>query len=245
VLSLALDAGTSVQQRARDARYQALREHATAHGCSAIAVAHTLDDQAETVLARLLRGSGVRGLAGALRRREDAVVRPLLDVSRAEVLAYLAELGVAPIVEDPANADPRYLRSRVRHRLLPVLSAEQPEITAMLAQLADDAREHRQIVEALADAAGPNVEPPEIAALAAMPPPVRRERLRRWAEMHRVPSLGRVHLEALERLCLTARGEARLPGAVVVAIENGRLALRPIHDPRPSPPTQSDSVEEA
>ncbi len=243
VLSLGLEGGASVQERARDARYAALLARATARGCSAIAVAHTLDDQAETVLARLLRGAGVRGLAGALRRRDDRVIRPLLDVSRQEVLAYLDELGLTPIVEDPSNRDARFLRSRVRHSLLPSLAAEQPEIASMLAQLADDAREHRELVEAIATDAGAAADPAiaslEIAAVAPREPPVRRELLRRWAERNGLASLGRVHLEALERLCLTARGEARLPGALVVAIENGRLVLRPIDDPRPDAPTRS------
>jgi tRNA(Ile)-lysidine synthase len=245
VLGLSLAPGHAIQERARDARYEALLHHAIATGCEAVAVAHTRDDQAETVLARLLRGAGVRGLAGALRRRDDRVVRPMLDVSRAEVLAYLQDLGLTPLVDDPSNRDDRFLRSRVRHRLLPTMAQEQPEIAAMLARLADDAREHREIVEGLADDLEPLASEP-ITTLARARGPLRRELLRRWAIAEGLAPLGRVHLEALERLCLTARGEARLPGAVVVAIQNGRLALRPIDDPRPSPPpTQSDSIEEA
>ncbi|MBN8610906.1 MAG: tRNA lysidine(34) synthetase TilS [Deltaproteobacteria bacterium] len=244
VLGLSLGAGNAIQERARDARYEALLRHASEEGCDAVAVAHTRDDQAETVLARLLRGAGVRGLAGALRRRDDRVVRPMLDVSRAEILAYLGDLGLTPLVDDPSNRDDRFLRSRVRHGLLPTLAAEQPEIASMLARLADDAREHREMVEGLADELEP-LASPSLAVLARARPPLRRELLRRWGVRQGLAPLGRVHLEALERLCLTARGEARLPGAFVVAIENGRLALRPIHDPRPSPPTQSDSVEEA
>lgn len=224
LLRLSLEPGASTQGRARDARYAALSAHATQRACSAIAVAHTLDDQAETVLERMLRGAGIRGLSGALRRREDRVIRPMLDVSRAEVRAYLHDLGLSPLVEDPSNADPRFLRVRVRSKLLPGLAHEQPEIASMLARLADDAREHREIVETLAERVGVE-DGLERTRLVAEPPPVRRQVWRRWASHHGVPQLGRAHLEALDTLCLTGRGEARLPGARVVVIESGRLVV--------------------
>lgn len=224
--SLALPGGSGVQRRARDARYAALARIAEERGCDAVAVAHTLDDQAETVLARVLRGTGVRGLAGALRRRDDAVVRPLLDVRRAEVMAYLEAIHQPVLVEDPSNADERYLRVRIRRRLLPTLEAEQPNLARMLAHLADDAAEHRALVErearAVADRGAP--EPPSQVWLASLPAPVRRQALRSFAEAHGA-TLGRSHLEALERLCLAGRGEVLLSGGKTILIDGGALAL--------------------
>ena len=223
ILGLALAPGPGAQARARTARYAALSGLAQARGLAAIAVGHTLDDQAETVLARLLRGAGVRGLAGALRRREDGVIRPLLDCDRAAVMSFLAARGVAALVEDPTNCSPRFLRSRVRHQLLPALAVEQPAIRAMLARLADDAEAHRALAESLA---GPAEDAPQIASLAAAAGPVRRERLRRWAQLHGVGALGRTNLEALERAVLTARGEVRLPNRLLASIEEGRLVAQ-------------------
>ncbi len=225
LVSLRLARGAAVQRRAREARYAALGRLATERGCDVVAVAHTLDDQAETVLARLLRGAGVRGLAGAHRRRVDGVVRPLLDATRAEVLAYLRAIAQPVLVEDPSNQDARYLRARVRHRLLPLLVREQPALARALAALADDAAEHRALVERVVGALAPRALA-SVEALAGLEPPLRREALRRWAREQARVELGRPHLEALERLCLTTRGEVRLPEGGVVLIQGGALTLR-------------------
>ncbi|MFO0714828.1 MAG: tRNA lysidine(34) synthetase TilS [Sandaracinus sp.] len=233
---LSLSPGPAIQERAREARYAALAELARSRGANAIAVAHTRDDQAETVLSRLLRGAGLRGLAGALPRRQDGVIRPLLDCDRADVLGYLASVGEAAWVEDPSNRDPRFLRTRIRTGLLPALATEEPAIGASLARLADEAREQRELVEALADAVAIE-ESPTIEELRALRAPVRREVLRRWVGGAR--PLGRAHLEALEGLCLTARGEARLPGAICVRIEGGRLTRAAL------PTEDGGAVEEA
>src|SRR6185503_18901729 len=106
---------------ARRERYAFLRRVKDATGASAIAVAHTRDDQAETVLLRLLRGAGRTGLA-AMRPRSAGLVRPMLGVSRQQVMAHLRARGL-DWREDPTNADTRLLRNRVRHELLPLLEA--------------------------------------------------------------------------------------------------------------------------
>lgn len=136
-IALQLERGTS-HARAREARYEALRALASELAADAIAVGHTLDDQAETVLARLLRGSGVRGLRGIKRRREDGVVRPLLDARRVEVRAHLERHQVGSI-EDPSNSDRRFLRVRVRRDILPTLESESAAVARHLAALADEA----------------------------------------------------------------------------------------------------------
>jgi tRNA(Ile)-lysidine synthase len=128
----------SLQDAARRARLEALRACAAARGCLRVALGHTADDQAETVLFRIVRGTGLRGLAGIPYQR-DGFVRPLLDVRRQEVLAYLRKLRVG-FFEDPSNRDPRYTRSRVRHTWLPFLAAENPRVVEALLALAEDAR---------------------------------------------------------------------------------------------------------
>jgi tRNA(Ile)-lysidine synthase len=124
---------------ARRARYDWLREIALRHDANAVAVGHTRDDQAETVLHRLLRGTGLRGLAGMPTRRRLGggvmLVRPLLDESRDELHAYLHALGQTYRV-DATNADTTRTRSRIRHDLLPKLAAEyNPRIVEALTRL--------------------------------------------------------------------------------------------------------------
>jgi tRNA(Ile)-lysidine synthase len=103
-----------------------------------VATGHTQTDQAETVLIRLLRGTGLAGLSGVAPLR-DRVIRPLVDVRRPEVEEFLAARGLRP-VRDPSNEDARFLRSRVRAAILPALSAESAGIVETLAGIADEAR---------------------------------------------------------------------------------------------------------
>src|SRR5260370_28828954 len=107
---------------ARVARYQALDRAAAAAGAAAILLGHTRDDQAETVLLGLARGSGARSLAG-MATRHGRYLRPLLGISRAQTRAACAALNLEPW-DDPQNADPGYARARVRHRLLPALDPQ-------------------------------------------------------------------------------------------------------------------------
>jgi tRNA(Ile)-lysidine synthase len=101
-----------------------------------VATAHTADDRAETVLARILRGAGARGLA-VLSPLDGRRVRPLIRARRSDVLAHLAHHGV-PSVEDPSNQDPRFVRTRLRHEVLPLLATLDPRVVDHLNDLADD-----------------------------------------------------------------------------------------------------------
>jgi tRNA(Ile)-lysidine synthetase-like protein len=127
-----------LQDAARRARLEALEALARARGARRVALGHNADDQAETVLFRIVRGTGLRGLSGIPYRR-DPFVRPLLDVPRAEIQRYLARRSI-PFATDPSNADPRYTRARIRHRLLPLLAAENPRVAEALVRLARAAR---------------------------------------------------------------------------------------------------------
>jgi tRNA(Ile)-lysidine synthase len=127
--------GPNLMARARKARFAALRAAlAGAHG-TLIATGHHADDRAETVLMRLLRGSGPVGL-GALPARSSDLIRPLIRARRTDVMAHLERHRV-PFSLDPTNRDPRFLRTRVRHELLPIIETVSPAIVDHLCSLAD------------------------------------------------------------------------------------------------------------
>jgi tRNA(Ile)-lysidine synthase len=131
------DAPPKNEDDARNARYEFLRRVASELGATAIATGHTRDDQAETVLLHLTRGSGLAGLAG-MRPERDGIVRPLLTIGRADTVAVCAAAEITPR-EDPTNRSLRLARNRVRHRVLPELAKLNPEITTAIARLADAA----------------------------------------------------------------------------------------------------------
>jgi tRNA(Ile)-lysidine synthase len=151
VVTVAVDAGGSLEAVARTARYRALEACAARLQASRIAVAHTLDDQAETVLMRLLAGAGVRGLAGIPPVR-GRIIRPLIETRRAALVAALTEWRL-DWVEDPSNRDLRFFRNRIRHELLPALaSGYNPGIVRALGRVARLARESTDAQDRLATA---------------------------------------------------------------------------------------------
>jgi tRNA(Ile)-lysidine synthase len=133
---VAVAPGGDLHRRARDARYAALEAAAAAVGAVAIATAHHRDDRAETVLERLLHGAHLEGL-GVLPLRDGNRFRPLIDASRADVLAHCARHQLR-FAEDPSNHNRRFLRARLRAEVLPLLREISPQIDAHLAALADD-----------------------------------------------------------------------------------------------------------
>jgi tRNA(Ile)-lysidine synthase len=128
----------SLQELAREARLGVLLEIAERTSCSAVAFGHHADDQAETVLFRILRGTGITGLAGIPYRR-DQFVRPLLDVWRYQITAFLNKRKIS-YISDPSNHNRRFARVRIRHDLMPLLSRENPKLAEALCALAKSAR---------------------------------------------------------------------------------------------------------
>lgn len=122
----------SLEASARDARYRLLRQIAAEQGATRIAVGHTIDDQAETVLMHLLRGSGINGLSG-MRPLTHTIIRPLLVVRRADTAAYCQEHHL-DVASDATNEDRRFTRNRLRHDIIPVLETIQPHIQPILAR---------------------------------------------------------------------------------------------------------------
>lgn len=144
VREVAEERGISLETAARTARYEWLAELAHSEGAQSVAVGHNADDQVETVLHRLLRGAGWRGLSGMRPRRRlsDRVElhRPLLCVRRSEISAFLEEIG-QDFREDTSNADLAFTRNRIRHELLPLLRSDyNPAVDDILLRLADHAR---------------------------------------------------------------------------------------------------------
>lgn len=142
--------GESKQQGARKIRYQLLKNFAETGGYHRIALGHHGDDQAETVLMRILRGAGLHGLGGIPMQR-GAFIRPLLTVYKEQIIRYCQEFGV-PYIQDETNLEPIYLRNKVRQELLPLLAREyNPEIVPQLVQLAELAREDESELQATAE----------------------------------------------------------------------------------------------
>jgi tRNA(Ile)-lysidine synthase len=138
----------SIEEAARRLRYRFFAELLSKELLHAVATAHTLDDQAETVLAKFLRGAWTEGLAGIAPKLESAgVVRPLLAVTRAEIEAYLRALG-QPWRTDSSNADTAFTRNRIRHELLPQLESFNPRIRQHLAHMATLARDEEAFLSA-------------------------------------------------------------------------------------------------
>jgi len=144
----------TLQEAARLLRYAALEEMAAELGADCIATAHNLDDQAETVLMRLLRGTGPDGLGGIPERSPDGrIVRPLLQVPRAEILAYAAAQGVE-WREDSSNRDGPYTRNRLRQHWLPGLASEfNPQLLRVIGNLAEAQRRESEWIGSLVDEA--------------------------------------------------------------------------------------------
>jgi tRNA(Ile)-lysidine synthase len=184
VVGVRIGAG-SVEAAARAARHAALEAAAERVGAARIALGHTADDQAETLLMRVLEGTGVRGLAGIPPVR-GRLIRPLLESRHRDAVAALAAAGVSWL-EDPSNRDPRFFRNRVRHALLPRLAEETGgDLVARLARLARGAREAVDALDRLAAVELSRLGREEDdgalvlsrAALAALPRPVAAEVLR-------------------------------------------------------------------
>jgi tRNA(Ile)-lysidine synthase len=221
----------SVEDAARRIRYDFLEQAADAFGADRIAVGHTQDDQAETVLLKLIRGAGLTGLAG-IRPRRGRIVRPLLDAARADLRKYLSDLG-EQWIEDESNEDLANPRNRIRHRVLPELDCATGASTRpAIARAGGLAREDTEWLDELAELRYEQLAQPsedgvtiEAAVLAAEPPPVRRRVL---LKALRVAAGGREvgldHVEAAGAALAGSAGGADFPGGRV-ELRRGKLVL--------------------
>ncbi len=236
VLTVTVGTAGGPEAAARDARYGALAEAAGRLGASAVLLGHTRDDQAETVLLGLARGSGLRSLSG-MAAVSGLYRRPFLDLPRSATVAACQALGLA-FWDDPHNADPRYTRVRVRSRVLPVLEEELgPGVAEALARTARLARDDAEALDewaesvyqdcALSDTGGQVTL--AVPGLEKVPGGVRRRVLRRAAIAAGAPSgaLSATHVLAVERLITHWRGQkgVDLPGGLSAVRRYGTLIL--------------------
>ena len=223
-------AGISLEMAARAARYAFFARTAHQVGAAAVAVAHTADDQAETILLRLARGAGPQGLGGmepVSRRDGLKIIRPLLTIHRAEIVAFLKNHRLR-WREDASNRDPHFLRNRVRHEILPLLERRlNPQIRTALLRTAEVLREENAWLDELAtDALGKCAGParPTLSAqqLAALPLPLRRRALRLWL-MRAGLATGRLDFEAVDSVLNLLDN---LHGTKTVALGDGWRVVR-------------------
>jgi tRNA(Ile)-lysidine synthase len=224
-----VDGAGGPEAAARSARYAALAQAAARTGAKAVLLGHTLDDQAETVLLGLARGSGARSLAGMPPRR-DVFRRPLLGVRRAVTRAACEALGLDPW-DDPHNADRRFARVRVRLDALPALEqALGPGVAEALARTADLLRSDATVLENISAQRSYGDSPLTASALAKMPDAVRTRVLRSAAIAAGCPAgaLTAAHVTRVAELATDWHGQrwVDLPGGVRASRHDGQLVFR-------------------
>ncbi|OHT83407.1 tRNA lysidine(34) synthetase TilS [Mycobacteroides saopaulense] len=232
ILSVTVDGPGGLEAAARDARYAALGH---ARDGLPVLFAHTLDDQAETVLLGLGRGSGGRSLAG-MRPWDDPWGRPLLEVRRTETRSACAELGVTPW-EDPHNADSRFVRVRLRHEVLPLLEQVLGGgVAEALARTAASLRDDGDALDEQARAFFPGSESLTISSLRDVAPAVRRRVIRLWLLAGGAQDLNDNQIRAVDALIVRWRGQggvavgANLPYQRLVASRSGDALVLSVHD---------------
>ena len=203
-----------LEAAARDARYAFLRRLP-----GKVATAHTADDNAETVLMRLIRGTGLKGL-GAIAPVSGNVIRPMLTVTRDDVEAFLEEYAL-PHVEDSSNGTDDFLRNRIRHGILPLMRAENPRIGENLSAMALLLRQDEACLQAMI----PEEQMPDVSRLKAMEPALRRRALERFLKAQGVREPEQIHILQAEQLLYHWNPSAAMqfPGGVTIGRQYDRL----------------------
>jgi tRNA(Ile)-lysidine synthase len=238
-----LASGVNLEEAAREARYDFLKKAARRGGCSRIAVGHTQNDQAETVLLRFLRGCGADGLAAIRPIREGWIIRPLLRCSRSDVERYLNSLGVS-WRKDSSNLDLRFRRNRLRHEWIPALERHfNPRLIETLSREADLAREIAEFLDTIAKFeferlsrdSGTAVDIPGLLTLhPALHALVIREALRRCRGSLR--GITSKHVRQIVQLCRDGQSGSRiaLPGGGTASRQFDKVAFGPgLQSPSP------------
>lgn len=233
VRAVAEQEGLSVEEAGRKLRYAFLKETAAQQGCAVILTAHHADDNAETMLLNLVRGTGVRGLAGIPPER-DGILRPFLEISRAELTDYAAAHGV-PHVEDDTNADPdAAARNLLRLKVMPLLREVNPRAVEHMAAAAGKLREADDFLESEAGRllacakTGPGSAELTCSAWSEIPIALRPRVLLGLFDLLGAgrKDVGAVHLEALAALVGKDGEKLDLPHGVTARYGQGRLVLK-------------------
>ncbi len=197
-----------LEAAAREARYAFLKGLP-----GKIATAHTADDNAETILMHLVRGTGLKGLGG-IAPVNGNLIRPMLDITRAEVLEFLAEYSI-PYVEDSSNSGDDFLRNRLRHHVMPLLKQENPSLPQNLSAMAHRLRQDEQALTAAAEKQYTD----DVHQLRVMEPAIRSRVLSKMLLCAGVKEPEGAHIAAMEKLVYSQNPSARaaFPGGVVMA----------------------------
>ena len=202
-----------LEAAARDARYEFLRSLP-----GKIATAHTADDNAETLLMHMLRGTGLKGLGGIC-PTDGKVIRPMLSITRCEVEAFLREYHL-PHREDSSNASDDFLRNRVRHNIMPLLRQENPNISLSMSAMAGKLRQDEEYLQSLLEP-----EMPPVSRLREMPVALQRRYAERMLKQSGVREPEQTHIQSILNLIAADRPSAkmRFPGNVTIARDYDRL----------------------
>ena len=201
-----------LEAAAREARYSFLRSLP-----GTVATAHTADDNAETVLMHLVRGTGLKGLGG-IRPISGNVIRPMLQITRQEVLAFLEEYHLT-YVEDSTNGTDQFLRNRLRHQVMPLLRQENPNLGQSLSAMALRLREDEAALEAMTP------EAPDVDTLRQLPAALRSRALSRFLQSCGIPEPEAAHIALAEKLVFSPNpsAKAHMPGNITVCRNYGKL----------------------
>lgn len=236
VRKMAQSGGLSLEDAGRRARSNFLCQLRETHGAAAVALAHHADDQAETVLMRLIRGSGMTGLSGMAYRNSSSFVRPLLNISRADIEQYLRRHALA-WREDASNRDTTFLRNRIRHELLPLLETYNPAIRTALSTTASVVGGDEELLDELAEQAfcrSCRIERDAVVCDAGELNelnPALRQRVMRHAFKQltgNLDEMSRCHADALRAMLDSSRQNSRLalPQGITCVREYDRILFR-------------------
>ncbi len=237
VAGMAAELRLGIEEAARKMRYQFLAFAAGKESADALATGHTRDDQVETVLQHIIRGSGLRGLRGMLPKspvpgaEAQTLLRPLLVLGREDTEEVCRLAGLEPL-SDRSNADRRHSRNRIRHELLPALRTENPGIGAALIGLSSSAREAFSLLERMAMETQPSERGPggatfATAAVLRLPAESRALVIEREGSFYKLPyEVNRTRLENLGVVLESGTGEVRF-GGVVVEVSMGQVRIGP------------------
>lgn len=232
IRTVEVDVTDGIEASARRARYDALEAASLYHGATTVLLGHTRDDQAESVLLGLARGSGTRSLSG-MAIRNGKYLRPLLGITRAETEAACHEVDL-DVWQDPHNSDPQYLRVRLRLQAMPILEKSiGPGVSAALARSSQLLRDDADALDSWTDREFGEVDwrSMSVDSLLILPRAVRTRLIRLAIYAAGAPqgSISADHVSAVEALVTSWRGqgEVSLPGGVKASRKSGRLSLLP------------------
>ena len=225
----------SIETAGRDARLAFFSKVAARHDCSSLLLAHHADDQVETLLHHLARGSGLAGLGGMLPLQQSRggglrVIRPLLRVWRSDIENYVA-LHQLEFREDPSNRDPRFTRNRVRHRLIPEIEAVfGRNVREALLRTAEICRGEDLYLQTQTPAPARELSVP---VLRDMPLALQRRTIRAWLKLHAVPKISFETVESVRSLIDGKRAKVNLPGNLHARRRAKRIFLATIDELSP------------